>query len=1141
MRLRPLWKPQFVFRPGVVRVTTLAALACGLSGANAGAQITTSNWGAITAPVYNTIDPSRFYAPFRPELFAGPQKFTENYFWGVLPNGRKVTPVGKSVQVGMNPLGCTLTPDGKYLIVSCDDERDGAMTSLHTTGMSVNGTGGQSLRGGYSITVVDANNMGVVSQSAIATDRFFIGLQVTPGIPDAYTVWASGGGDNDVKLFHMSSAGLLAPAVTMGLVIPIPPILPDAAGYVSHYSPASNFNNPGEKTQNLRSVPSGFSGGGAKITFPAGSALSPDGKFLYVACNGDNSLAVIEIATRKVVKQIAVGYFPSSVSVSADGTKVVVSNQGVTEYKFANAVYDSTHRLTALSAIGVPAAGSTRGTANQPDGFYVPVTDTGVKTAKTSSVSIISVPGGRGAEATLMGSFYQGQPDGLDALNHVGDTHPTGTAICTRGGEAYLYVTKANSDSLGIVSLADSRRLPDVDLSPVSVSAANRLHGDTHRVHGAYPNAIVVSPDNTRAYVAEAGLNSVAVLDLANPARPKLIGRIPTGWYPTALTLSRDGKILFIVNAKGIGEDINPDVNATEPTDNHYTPNATGIESFADSNYIFGSVQRVPLANLRLDNATVLNNNFQLQRSAGLDTRVVPLGGSRGSAKIKHVVFILHENKTFDSMLGNLGGAKGHFGPFADTTFTSASGMPNTNMQYTGVARNTQLLAQSFATAVNYYSDSEESDAGHQFAASGTASDYTEKTLLVKSGRGLLVNKNFEPEDYPEGGYIFNNAARNGVSFKDYGALIRIAGTDTGSSFPASTNDPTSGNAGLPLVDVGSVLHRPLANSGDVDAPTRGLGQSYFLSLPILAVLGANNASGEPHLDKNYPGYNFNISDQRRAKEFIRDFDAMVAKGTLPQFLYLYQPNDHTGTPLQATNIGATGIQEIADGDVGLGMVVQHIMTKRDAAGHSLYYNDPKVVGKDGKRGDGTGTAIFITYDDAQSSFDHIHPHRTPLIVVSPYARVTAPGTLNKGFLGTRHYVTASIVKTEELLLGLPPNNLGDMFATDLRDLFQPAYNGITANLFTGTNSFTRVVTYTPSHEGKKIWALAKHLDSSAPDRDSRRLGALTRLSMKADDLYKTYAKAHRLETRSYRQAQANLYAMAEQLVKTPAPRDIDD
>ena len=71
----------------------------------------------------------------------------------------------------------------------------------------------------------------------------------------------------------------------------------------------------------------------------------------------------------------------------------------------------------------------------------------------------------------------------------------------------------------------------------------------------------------------------------------------------------------------------------------------------------------------------------------------------------------------------------------------------------------------------------------------------------------------------------------------------------------------------------------PLVNLGDVTESHSGLGQSYFLSLPVLAILGTNNANGEPHLDKNYPGYNFNISDQRRALEFITDFDRMVNRG----------------------------------------------------------------------------------------------------------------------------------------------------------------------------------------------------------------------------------------------------------------------
>src|SRR5262249_61453761 len=121
---------------------------------------------------------------------------------------------------------------------------------------------------------------------------------------------------------------------------------------------------------------------------------------------------------------------------------------------------------------------------------------------------------------------------------------------------------------------------------------------------------------------------------------------------------------------------------------------------------------------------------------------------------IKTVIMILHENKTFDSMLGN---QAGHFGNFAGTNFNNIDGSTYTNGQFTGVSLNTQLLATSFATAANYYYDSEESDAGHQFSASGTASDYPEKPLLVKSRRGLLGNSNFDPEADPRSGSVVQN------------------------------------------------------------------------------------------------------------------------------------------------------------------------------------------------------------------------------------------------------------------------------------------------------------------------------------------------------------------------------------------------
>ncbi len=1028
-------------------------------------QIDSTNWGSLTAPVFGMTEKAPYAGA---DLFAGPNKFG-TYYNGVLPNGRIVKPAGTTVQVGMNPLGIALTPDGAYLVTSNDDEREGGFTSLQST----------TNVGGYSLSVVDTKSMTVVSQISTA-GTFFIGLQITGTGP--YTVWASGGPENNVKLFTISTAGAIS--VGAPAKITIPPTLPATAGYVTNYEPDAALSTA-DANGNKPSIPSGMSATtNPKTTFPAGSALSPDGKYLYVACNGDNSVAVIDTTAQTVVKQVPAGYFPYGVVVSPTGAKIAVSNWGITEYKFANPTYDqATGKLKAVGTTG----------QNEPTGYFVPPTNTTGSNPKTSSVSIMAVSGGDATGLTSLGAVYHGNP--LDSLSSVGDTHPSAMAIVKKGSLEVLFVAKSNDDSLGMVVLNSNRKLPDFSLAPVSISVKPPLRG-------SYPNALAVSPDNTVLYVAEAGLNSVAVIDVSSPMSPKLVGRIPTGWYPTALAVSPDGKSLYVSNAKGIGEDINPGTSTMSDA----APTGVASYSGVDSNYIFGTVQKVDLTQT-IDNTTVLSYNYATNTPT--DVSIVPAGGGP-SPKIKHVFFILQENKTFDSMLGNL---KSRFGAYASTTFNDKTGAAYTNGQYTGVALNLQTLATKFAAAANYYSDSEESDAGHQFSASGTATDYTEKTLLVKSGRGLLVNKNFEPEDYPEAGYIFNNAARHGLTFKDYGAMIRIQGTDTGTSAPTWLNDLTSGLAGYPVLQSDNfTVTQPLKNAGDVVSETQGLGQSYFMNLPILAVLGSNNPNGEPRLDHYYPGYNFNISDQRRAQEFAADLDGMIAQGTVPQFLYIYLPNNHTGG-VQAPNAKAitttTGIQQIADGDVGLGMVVNHIMNS------PLYY-DPATD---------TGSAIFMTQDDAQSSLDHIHPHRTPLVVVSPFAK--------PAYTGLKHYSTASVVKTEELLLGLPPNNLGDLFATDLRDLFQPTYNGITASSITVTKP-----NYVSTVEGQKVWALVSNLDTSSPDQDSERLGLLTRLSMEADSLHREADAKHQLRTRAYRKKQQKIYQDAVRMVNGAADKD---
>ena len=148
----------------------------------------------VTAPVFGTSE-TGIYAGA--ELFAGPNKFG-TYYAGVLPNGRIVKPAGISVQIGMNPLGAVLTPDGKFLITSDDDERNGNLTSVLDGGIA----------GGYGITVLDAQTMKIVSRAA--DSPVFIGLQVTAGANGGnYTLWASGGASNKILLYAIDANGMI--------------------------------------------------------------------------------------------------------------------------------------------------------------------------------------------------------------------------------------------------------------------------------------------------------------------------------------------------------------------------------------------------------------------------------------------------------------------------------------------------------------------------------------------------------------------------------------------------------------------------------------------------------------------------------------------------------------------------------------------------------------------------------------------------------------------------------------------------------------------------------------------------------------------------------------------------------------------
>ena len=235
-----------------------------LGGSAAVAQVDGTNWGSVTAPVYGTseglrTDGTATITYSSAELLAGPNKSKElalpsgympTYFDGVLPNGKKVIPAGVVAQIGMHPLGSALTPDGQYIVISCDDERNitnglSTLTSTTSTGGSLN------LLGGYSVTVLRTSDMTVAAQTNVGL--LFVGLQIVPS-GGGYTIYASGGGDQNVKVLTFTPpTATAAGTLTSGTPIKINPITPN--GSVTNFTKSASFTQ-GDFPEN-----SGTSGG----------------------------------------------------------------------------------------------------------------------------------------------------------------------------------------------------------------------------------------------------------------------------------------------------------------------------------------------------------------------------------------------------------------------------------------------------------------------------------------------------------------------------------------------------------------------------------------------------------------------------------------------------------------------------------------------------------------------------------------------------------------------------------------------------------------------------------------------------------------------------------------------------------------
>ncbi len=827
------------------------------------------------SPRAKTPSPVVFEAPASGP--AGPTSIGDT-FGRVLPSGRILHPTGRSVVTGMNALGIALSPDGRFAIVSNDDERQAKTTST-LDGLST---------GGYTLAVVDTKTMTVVSRYSDPMESFFVGVLAIadPSNLGHTLVLASGGGSNAVYAFDIDSDGKLTPDPHHVIAIPTPT--------------DERFANRGH-------------------AFPSTIVPAPGGRFVDVVDNLANDVVRIDLATRTVVGvPTPVGFFPLAAASVPGG--LLVANEGLSRYGVLTT--PTTIPSFATPPVDLERASSLSLVARDTDAL---------------GVNVSSVPLDRG-------------PNGIRA---IGGVHPA--AIVAMRAKPYAFVAMSNVDRIATVRLGKVPR----------VVGGTELRLFDRGPYGTQPDAMVLSRDERRLYVALAGINAIAVLDTKDPLHPHRIGLIPTGWFPAALALSSDGKKLFVANAKGLGNDR----GFTGDQSRFVDARGHVASVLADSNAIWSTLERIDLTNVDLHASTTLALSYlRAIHPPRIDPLVPQNFDGTGSNAIKHVVLILEENKTYDAMLGDLKDRLGApYGP-GDPSYVAFD---------ESVTPNLHALARTFGLAANIFADAEESDAGHQFVSAGITNVYAEKTLLVKSARRPLVNKNEDPEDYPRAGYIFNTLAARGKTYRDYGDYIRVSGYDEGEASDPKLDDPR------------------FISQDDVTAPTQGLGGLYTLDVPVLAALAG-------HVDTNYPGWNLRIRDVRRAAEFVRDMDPLVRADAMPAFTHIWLPGDHGGFGKNVPPLP----EEVADGDRALGKIVEYLT-------HIPQWES---------------TVIFIMPDDAQSTRDHINAHRTYAIVVSPYAK--------RHYLGARHLSTVSVLKTEEELLGLPALSLGDALATDMSDFF---------------------------------------------------------------------------------------------------------
>ena len=676
-----------------------------------------------------------------------------------------------------------------------------------------------------------------------------------------------------------------------------------------------------------------------------------------------------------------------------------------------------------------------------------------------------------------------------------------------------LYVAQDNSDEVAVIDTESNTVIANIDTrGPNEVLAQmnpdDGLKGGRHT--GASPFAVTISPDGKTLYAVNDGANSVAVIPLTGARANQVIGLIPTAYAPRAITFSADGSWMYIINGKSV----------TGPNPGHLFSNTASMTS---STYPGGVIldddgkpvealktPAYPLgdgcdADCQADNSTARDNargtnqyQFQLEQSSLVSAPVPSVDALQHlteqvaennfytanqdghnkqvmaflSKKIKHIIYVVKENRTFDQVLGDLS--------------NDSNGDPRLTVFGEAITPNQHALARNFVTLDNFYDPGDGSMDGWSWTMQGRVTSTEGLTQQLNYGghglsyeseggnRSVSVNwETVEERDAvagPEGTTKYTAAAMAANLPGGVDNLLAGAANHTSTDAPFGEEDGyifnavleaggTVRNYGFVVNNFGNQVENPyVAGEVQVGPLDPALPRADFHAA------GDNLPAGST--DVYFRGYDQVYPDMWRYAEWKREFDLYVENGKLPSLTLFRISHDHMGSFGSALAGVNTPETQQADNDLAVGKMVE-------AVAHSPYAED---------------TLFIIIEDDCQDGPDHVDSHRTTTYMVGPYVK--------KNAVISTFYTQVNVLRTIEDILGAPHINLNTARQQPMADVFDIksspkdwTFNAVASTVLLTTDldlgddvAMAKGPAVLPKHDAAYWAKVTSHLDFSEAD-----------------------------------------------------------